>query len=115
MTTPSSTPPRGALAVFTTAVFVSAFLLFLVQPLFSRMALPLLGGAPSVWNTCMLFFQAALLAGYGYAHLSARRLGPRGQAGLHLGLLAAAALVLPVAVGAAAPEGGRHRCPGCWR
>jgi len=50
-------------------VFASAFLLFLVQPLMSKALLPFLGGSPAVWNTAMLFFQAMLLAGYGYAHL----------------------------------------------
>ena len=59
--------------VFAAAIFTSAFLLFWVQPLFSKMILPLLGGAPSVWNTAMMFFQLVLLAGYGYAHLLTRR------------------------------------------
>ena len=57
---------------FAAAIFVSAFLLFWVQPLFSKMVLPLLGGAPAVWNTAMMFFQLLLLAGYGYAHLLSR-------------------------------------------
>jgi hypothetical protein len=63
---PAAAPPsagRLVLVVFTAAIFSSAFLLFLVQPMFSRMVLPLLGGTPAVWNTCMLFFQAALLGG----------------------------------------------------
>jgi len=51
-----------------TAIFTSAFLLFWVQPLYSKMVLPLLGGSPSVWNTAMMFFQLTLLAGYGYVH-----------------------------------------------
>lgn len=98
--------PMIILAAYATAVFCSAFLLFLVQPVFSRMVLPLLGGSPAVWNTCMLFFQAALLAGYLYAHLTTRWLRPRAQATLHLGLMATAAIVLPVSVGEAAPSGG---------
>ncbi len=93
------------LAVYACAVFCSAFLLFLVQPVFSRMVLPLLGGSPAVWNTCMLFFQAALLGGYLYAHLTTRWLAPRAQAVLHLALMAGAAVVLPVSVAGAAPEG----------
>ena len=101
----------AVLAVYAAAVFTSAFLLFLVQPMFGKMVLPLLGGSPAVWNTCMLFFQAALLGGYLYAHLGATRLSVRGQAALHLGLLAAAALVLPIGVGAAAPEGGAAPIP----
>ncbi|MBV9046363.1 MAG: transporter, partial [Alphaproteobacteria bacterium] len=59
---------------FAAAIFVSAFLLFWVQPLFSKMVLPLLGGAPAVWNTAMMFFQLVLLAGYGYAHLLTSRI-----------------------------------------
>jgi SAM-dependent methyltransferase len=82
-----------------------------VQPMFGKMVLPLLGGSPAVWNACMLFFQAALLGGYLYAHVTSERLGPRRQAALHLALLAAAALVLPIGVGAAAPEGGAAPIP----
>ncbi|HEX8695899.1 MAG TPA: fused MFS/spermidine synthase [Longimicrobium sp.] len=102
---------RAALVVYAAAVFSSAFLLFLVQPMFSKMVLPLLGGTPAVWNTCMLFFQAALLGGYLYAHLGARRLGVRAQALLHLALLALAAVVLPVSVAGAAPRGGEAPIP----
>src|SRR4030065_486533 len=66
--------------VFALTLFTSAPLLFVVQPLFAKMVLPLLGGTPAVWNTCMVFYQAALLAGYAYAHLATRWLGgrPRG-------------------------------------
>ena len=104
-------PSTGALlAVFTAAVFLSAFLLFLVQPMFGKMVLPLLGGSPAVWNTCMLFFQAALLGGYLYAHLSSR-LTVRRQAALHLVLLALAALALPLSLRGAAPEGGAAPIP----
>src|SRR5215208_2036068 len=91
--------------VFAAALFVSAFLLFWVQPLVGKMLLPLLGGTPAVWNTCMLFFQAALLAGYAYALALTRWLSARAQALVHGGLLVAAALALPVAVGAAASGG----------
>jgi SAM-dependent methyltransferase len=103
--------PTIILAAYACAVFCSAFLLFLVQPVFSRMVLPLLGGSPAVWNTCMLFFQAALLGGYLYAHLTTRWLRPRAQATLHLGLMAAAAVVLPVSVAGAAPTGGGSPIP----
>ena len=61
------------LVMFGTAIFTSAFLLFWVQPLYSKMVLPLLGGSPSVWNTAMMFFQLTLLAGYGYVHLLTHR------------------------------------------
>ena len=84
--------------VFALALFTSAALLFWVQPLIAKMLLPLLGGAPSVWNTCMVFFQALLLAGYAYALLISQRLSLRNQAIVHAILLLAAALVLPFAL-----------------
>ena len=86
------------LILFGTTIFVGASLLFLVQPMFARMALPLLGGAPAVWNTAMVFYQAVLLAGYAYAHVTMRWLGPRRQAGLHLVILLVPLAVLPIAV-----------------
>lgn len=85
-------------ALFTVTIFVGATLLFLVQPMFARLVLPLLGGAPAVWNTAMVFFQATLLLGYAYAHASTARLGPRRQATWHLALLIAPLAVLPVAL-----------------
>jgi spermidine synthase len=101
---------RPLLGVFASSVFLSAFLLFLVQPLFGKLALPLLGGSPAVWNTCMLFFQAALLGGYLYAHLSSR-LDVRRQAAVHLALLAGAALALPLSLRGAVPTGGEAPVP----
>jgi hypothetical protein len=86
------------LILFGLAIFVGASLLFLVQPMFARMALPLLGGAPAVWNTAMVFYQATLLAGYAYAHASMRWLGPRRQARLHLLVLLVPLLALPIAL-----------------
>ena len=96
----NSSAPRTAavVPVFALALFTSAALLFWVQPLIARMLLPLLGGAPSVWNTCMVFFQASLLAGYAYALLISQRLSLKTQAILHPLLLLAAALVLPFAL-----------------
>ncbi len=90
---PAARPPRRALFVLT--VFTGSFLLFLVQPMVARMALPRLGGAPAVWNSAMLVYQALLLGGYAYAHLIGRW-RPRVQAAVHLGLLAVAALWLPI-------------------
>ncbi len=84
--------------LFAATLFVSATLLFWIQPLFAKMVLPLLGGSPSVWNTAMVFFQAVLLAGYGYAHLLSRQCGQRSQIVLHLGVLAVTALALPIGV-----------------
>src|SRR5215218_9623270 len=91
--------------VFAAALFVSAFLLVWVQPLAGKMLLPLLGGTPAVWNTCMLFFQAMLLAGYAYALALTRWLSALAQGAVHLALLALAALALPVALNAAAAGG----------
>ncbi len=93
-----NTPAMRASAlapVFALALFTSAALLFWVQPLVAKMLLPLLGGAPSVWNTCMVFFQALLLAGYAYALLLSQRFSLKNQAVLHAILLLAAGLVLP--------------------
>lgn len=93
--------------VYAITLLLSAFLLFLVQPMFGKMILPLLGGSPSVWNTAMLFFQMLLLAGYAYAHGTARFLGIRTQALLHLALLVLFVFVLPIAIpeGWAPPDG----------
>jgi SAM-dependent methyltransferase len=85
-------------ALYTVTIFVGATLLFLLQPMFARLVLPLLGGSPAVWNTAMVFFQAALLAGYAYAHVSLRRLGARRQPSWHLLLMLLPFAVLPVAV-----------------
>lgn len=77
-------------------IFLSAFLLFQVQPMIAKMILPWFGGTAAVWATCLLFFQAILLLGYGYAHGLVRRLPAGRQWMLHAGLLAVALLVLPV-------------------
>ncbi len=79
-------------------MFSSAALIFVLQPLFARMVTPLLGGSPQVWNTSMVFFQGALLAGYLYAHLLARLQDLRLQALIHAGVLVAAWFALPVQV-----------------
>ena len=90
--------------LFAGTLFVSAWLLFLVQPMVAKMVLPLLGGAPEVWTTCLVFFQAALLAGYAYAHLLAGRGGMR-RAAVHLCLMLLALGVLPIGIrGGSAPD-----------
>ncbi|MCZ6837608.1 MAG: fused MFS/spermidine synthase [Planctomycetota bacterium] len=89
------------LILYVLTLFLSAGLLFLVQPMFAKMVLPLLGGTPMVWNTCMVFFQGALLAGYAYAHLSTKFLGVKKSAIVHGVLLLLPLLVLPLVV----PEG----------
>jgi Flp pilus assembly protein TadD len=92
-------PKRARTEIFFAAtLFLSAALLFAVEPMFAKMVLPLLGGAPAVWNTCLVFYQATLLAGYLYAHLSLTWLGVRRQAALHLVLLGLPWLVLPIGV-----------------
>ena len=78
-------------------IFVSAFLLFQVQPLIGRFILPWFGGGPSIWTSCMLFFQAALLAGYLYAHVLCAKLSLRTQAITHLAVLLVSLLLLPIA------------------
>lgn len=92
---------------FTAAIFVGSFLLFLVQPMLARMALPRLGGAPAVWNSAMLVYQALLLGGYAYAHFLGR-LPARSQLLIHLALLALAALTLPLGLSSAQPEAGAN-------
>jgi spermidine synthase len=85
--------------LFALTLFASAALLFCVEPMIAKMILPLLGGSPAVWNTCMVFFQAAMLVGYLAAHVLVTRLPVRGQVLLYLGVLALpAAVVLPIAV-----------------
>jgi len=85
-----------ALPSFAVTLFVSAFLLFLVQPMIGKTILPRLGGTPQVWNTCMVFFQMALLAGYAYTHTVSSRLKLRQQLVLHsLLLLVPLAILLP--------------------
>src|SRR3954468_24895760 len=82
-------------ARFVVAIFAGSFLLFLVQPMIARMALPRLGGAPAVWNSAMLVYQALLLAGYAYSHWL-RLFAPRRQAKVHLAMFALAAARLPI-------------------
>ena len=101
--------------LFAATLFVSAFLLFWIQPLIAKMLLPSLGGSPAVWNTCMLFFQGMLLAGYGYVLIATKWLSARQQLLLHLALLLLATLSLPVVVSSATtasmpPEGN----PAFW-
>jgi hypothetical protein len=97
--------------LFVLAILTGSFLLFLVQPMVARMALPKLGGAPAVWNSAMLVYQALLLGGYAYAHWLGR-VPVRMQAGIHLGVLALAALWLPI--GMIAMELPANAEPALW-
>lgn len=87
--------------VYAFTLLLSAALLFSVQPMFSKMILPMLGGTPQVWNTAMVFFQAVLLAGYAYAHIISHISSTRVQAFIHLSILLLCSVALPIAI----PEG----------
>ena len=89
-------PDWGILAIFTATTFISALLLFSIQPMFAKMVLPVLGGSPSVWAVAVCFFQGALLAGYCYAHLLIRNLPARTSGIVHLVVCAAALVALPI-------------------
>ena len=93
---------RYARPLFLVTIITGSFLLFLTQPMIARMALPRVGGAPSIWNSAMLVYQLLLLGGYAYAHVISR-LKPRRQVGIHLVLLGLAALWLPIGLSAALP------------
>jgi spermidine synthase len=102
---------RNPRPLYIVTLLTGSFLLFLVQPMIARMALPRLGGAPAVWNSAMLVYQALLLGGYAYAH-ALGRLRPRRQAWTHLALLALAALMLPIGLIAAVPPA--NASPALW-
>jgi hypothetical protein len=90
--------PSPTLALFSIAIFVGSGLVFLIEPMVGKMLLPLFGGTPAVWAVTLVFFQAFLLAGYAYAHVSIRLLGIRRQALVQLGLLVVPLALLPIAV-----------------
>ncbi|KRQ14102.1 hypothetical protein AOQ73_01075 [Bradyrhizobium pachyrhizi] len=95
---PTASRNRLVLVVYTAAIFVSALLLFSVQPLFTKMVLPRLGGSPAVWSVAMVFFQSLLLGGYAYAHLLMKLNGRIAPVVVHLVLLVVALLTLPLAI-----------------
>jgi SAM-dependent methyltransferase len=101
----------GGRKLFIITILLGSFLLFLVQPMVARMALPRLGGAPAVWNSAMLVYQALLLGGYAYAHRLSRET-PRRQAIIQIGLLLFAALWLPL--GLANFQPGQNASPIFW-
>ena len=105
---------HGVVVLFAITLFLSSSLLFVVQPMIAKMVLPLLGGTPAVWNTCMVFFQGMLLAGYLYAHASTRWLRFRHQAVLHIALLAASLLALPIVIAAEHAEPPATGMPIGW-
>ena len=91
---------KFVLAAFVAAIFVSAALLFAVEPMFTKMVLPRLGGAAAVWSVAMVFFQTALLAGYTYAHLLTRFAPGRKSVVIHLTVMVVACFALPLHIAA---------------
>jgi len=110
----SEVPRRNSMSVglFSFTLFMSAALLFLLEPMFAKMTLPVLGGTTAVWATCMLFYQAMLLAGYAFANVVTRRMSYRQQALLFLALALAPLLILPFSFPAGrVPPGDRNPIP----
>src|SRR5437868_11813292 len=95
---PPPSPRALLLIVVTAAIFLSAALLFAVQPMFTKMVLPRLGGAPQVWSVAMVFFQATLLAGYAFAHLLTRYVPGRAAIVIQIIVLCAASATLPLSI-----------------
>jgi hypothetical protein len=113
---PTATASPGhfsLIGLFTATMLVSAALLFVVQPMFARMVLPMLGGSPSVWNTALVFYQVVLLAGYSYAYALTRWMPLSAQLLTHSAVVLLPLLVLPIRVpeGAAPPVAGE---PAVW-
>jgi hypothetical protein len=101
--------PGAVVSLFAVTLYISAGLMFLVEPMVAKMVLPQLGGSPSVWNTCLVFFQATLLLGYAYAHALTRLAPRRAQILIHVAvLLPLVALSLPLNISANLPP------PGAW-
>jgi len=106
---PLAAARRGTLALYAATLFLSALLIFAIQPMFTKMVLPRLGGSPQVWSVAMVVFQAALFVGYVYAHVLARLLKPAGAAFVHFVFLALVAVGLPLGIAkgfGAPPEQG---------
>jgi hypothetical protein len=99
----------GFTRLFALAIFFSATLLFMVQPLVGKILLPVLGGSPAVWSTCLVFFQAVLLLGYLYAHALSTRVPLRWQWSIHAIVLIAASAMLPLPIEIGEPAGSDPR------
>jgi spermidine synthase len=106
-------PPRTSF-LFAATIFLSALLLFWIQLTIAKMLLPRLGGTPAVWNTCMLFFQILLLAGYSYVLVTTSLMDARKQAVLHSILLLLSCLYLPLALTGNAGDISEHHYPALW-
>ncbi len=94
--------------IYALTIFASAFLLFLVQPIMAKQILPWFGGSAAVWTTCLMFFQLVLLAGYAYADWTIRFLKPRPQVLLHVALIIASLISLPIIAGSGWKPGGEE-------
>ena len=104
----SQSAASSSILPYAGTIFLSAFLLFLVQPIIAKQILPWFGGTSAVWTTCMVFFQVLLLGGYAYSHFITRRLQPRTQAWLHIALLLVSLAFLPIIPGdRLKPAGGQ--------
>src|SRR6476659_9290554 len=113
MKPPLRTLPASFL-LFAATIFLSALLLFWIQLTIAKMLLPRLGGTPAVWNTCMLFFQILLLAGYSYVLVMTSWLEARKQAILHSVLLLLSCLYLPLTLTGNAGDISEHQYPALW-
>ena len=91
--------------LWSATIFVNALLLFWLEPMAAKMLLPFLGGTAAVWNTCLMFFQVTLVAGYAYAHLLNSRLGVKAAAAVHMTLMIGATATLPIVLNAQPPAG----------
>ena len=97
-TSPASKPLLSPVILFAGTLFSSALLMFVLQPMFGKLLLPLLGGTPAIWNTCMVFYQTLLFAGYFYAHRLTSKVGNRRQVQMHAAVMIFSLLALPVAL-----------------
>lgn len=100
--------------IFGAAIFLSAVLLFLIQPMAAKLVLPILGGTPNVWNTAMVFFQTMLLLGYFYSHVVTRKLRLPAQFGVHALLMGLVLLALPIGLSRVAWISGNTFTPSTW-
>lgn len=98
VTTDQSSNRHSLIVLFAGTLFVSATLMFILQPLFGKLLLPLLGGSPAVWNTCMVFYQTLLFLGYLYAHYVSVTFSPHRQIQIHATVVAISLIALPVAL-----------------
>src|SRR5256885_16724064 len=96
---PVSSRKRALAFTYAATIFVSAFLLFQIQPMISKAILPWFGGTPAVWTICLLFFQSLLFAGYAYAHFTNHAFRPRQQAAVHVFVIIVALALLRVLPG----------------